>query len=67
MLDRFGVCCVFTVSSAGTTVTQNNTYIQNPGDPTGYTALSSIQYSITKCSTGKHEKTAMLLETNFFL
>ena len=66
MLDRFGVCCVFTVSSAGT-VTQNNTYIQNPGYPTGYTALSNILYSIAKSSTGKREKTAMLLETHFFL
>lgn len=36
----FGVCCVFTTSTCGEQVTQNLTYISNPGHPTDYTVTS---------------------------
>jgi len=44
----FGVCCTFTVSSCSSTVSQNCTYIQNPGYPSAYTASSdtSCEYSV---------------------
>ena len=48
----FGVCCLFTVQSGGT-ISENCTYIQNPGFPSGYTDLSSISWTVAKCSNGK--------------
>jgi len=49
----FGVCCLFTIGSttaSGTTVSQNNTYLQNPSFPAVYTDTSSITYTINKCA-----------------
>jgi hypothetical protein len=47
----FGVCCVFQVSTSGSTISQNNTYIQNPGFPTALTTTTSaVTYTINKCS-----------------
>merc|ERR1712038_570871 len=47
----FGVCCTFTVSTCGTSVTQNCSYIQNPSYPTSYTTSGSCSYSVTPLST----------------
>ena len=49
---RFGVCCVFIVSTSGGVVQQNCSYIQNPGYPSSYTGTSSVTYTIQKCNTG---------------
>jgi hypothetical protein len=48
----FGVCCTFTLNSAGTsqTVSQNNTYIQNPNYPTIYAETTGTSYTINKCA-----------------
>ena len=50
---RFGVCCFFAVSKSSSTVTQNNTYIQNPGYPTALTAAdakNAFTYDVKKVS-----------------
>jgi len=49
----FGVCCLFTLGSttaSGTTISQNNTYIQNPSFPAVYSDSSAITYTINKCA-----------------
>jgi len=48
----FGVCCVFSVSASGTTISQNCTYIVNPSYPSTYvptTTPSTLTYTIAKC------------------
>jgi len=48
----FGVCCVFSVSTSGTTISQNCTYIVNPSYPSTYvptTTPSTLTYKIAKC------------------
>merc|ERR1712226_235180 len=49
----FGVCCIFTISSSGGTVSQNCTYIRNPNFPSAYTTTSAgqVSYTVTKCSS----------------
>ena len=47
---RFGVCCLFIVSSQFETITQNCTYIQNPSYPSVYSDTASVTYTIKKCS-----------------
>lgn len=47
---RFGVCCVFLVTDAATSVSQNCTYIQNPGYPSPLTTTTSLSYTVNKCS-----------------
>jgi hypothetical protein len=51
LLLRFGVCCIFTLTNGGT-VSQNCTYIQNPGFPSSYGSTSAINYMVTKSSSG---------------
>ena len=50
---RFGVCCIFLVSATGSTISQNCSYIRNPGYPSAYTSTSSVSYTINKCSPGE--------------
>ena len=47
---RFGVCCLFVVSSTSTTISENCTYIQNPSYPSVYSETSSLTYTINKCA-----------------
>merc|ERR1712008_359216 len=47
----FGACCTFTLSTCGTTVSQNITYIQNPSYPTGYTTTGTCTFSVTPLNT----------------
>merc|ERR1711997_863432 len=47
----FGACCTFTLSTCGTSVSQNITYIQNPSYPTGYTTTGSCAFSVTPLSS----------------
>jgi len=46
----FGVCCIFTLSTCGTTATQNCTYIQNPSYPTTYSTSGNCIFTITPVS-----------------
>ena len=46
----FGVCCLKTISTCGSTVTNNCTYIQNPGYPSAYTG-TTCQYSVKQVSS----------------
>ena len=48
---RFGICCLF-ISKASGTISENCTYIQNPGFPTAYTTLSTVSWTVNKCSNG---------------
>jgi len=47
----FGVCCTFTSSSCGSSVSQNCTYIQNPSYPTSYTTTGTCAWSVTPVSS----------------
>jgi len=47
----FGVCCTFLVSTCGTTITNNCTYIQNPSYPSSYTTAGSCEYEVTPISS----------------
>jgi len=50
----FGVCCIFSVSATGSTVSQNCSYIVNPSFPSNYAPTSTpatLTYTIEKCST----------------
>merc|ERR1711981_761487 len=47
----FGVCCTFTVSTCGSSVTKNGTYIENPSYPTTYTTTGSCSYKVTPVSS----------------
>jgi len=47
----FGVCCLWLLNTeTDLTVTQNNTYIQNPGFPSSLTDAKSLSYTVQKCS-----------------
>merc|ERR1719323_582457 len=49
----FGVCCLVTTSTCSTTISQNNTYIQNPSYPSTYptpTSATMCSYTINKLS-----------------
>ena len=51
----FGICCLFTLSSSSSlTVSQNNTYIQNPSFPSVYTDTTALTYTINKCADSKY-------------
>jgi len=43
----FGVCCLFKTSTCGSTVTENCTYVQNPGYSSSYTTSGSCSFSVT--------------------
>ncbi|XP_059098986.1 uncharacterized protein LOC131893072 isoform X2 [Tigriopus californicus] len=47
----FGVCCVFLISSSGATVSQNCSYLRNPGFPNAYAETSQVSYTIQKCDS----------------
>ena len=49
----FGVCCVFTLSTSGATLTRNSSYIQNPGFPSPYMGGTGVTYTVNKVSSGK--------------
>merc|ERR1719445_2284648 len=48
----FGVCCVITTSTCGSTISTNTTYIRNPNYPSSYTATSAgtCAFTIKKVS-----------------
>ena len=50
---RFGVCCLFTLSTSGSTISQNCSYIQNPGFPTALAGGSAVSYTVNKCNDGE--------------
>ena len=47
------MCCVFTTSKCGETVSQNGTYIRNPNFPSAYSDLTDCTYTLEKASSGK--------------
>ena len=49
---RFGVCCVFMLSECGVQVTENCTYIRNPGFPEASTDITTCKFTVQKCDTG---------------
>ena len=42
-----GVCCVFLVTSCGSTVSNNCTYVQNPSYPSSYSTSGTCSYSVS--------------------
>jgi len=47
----FGVCCVLKVSTCGSSVTQNCSYIENVGYPTAITTAGTCAYTVKRCSS----------------
>merc|ERR1719414_2094292 len=47
----FGVCCTFLVSSCGSTVSENCTYIQNPSYPASYSTTGDCSYTVNPLSS----------------
>merc|ERR1711983_647179 len=50
----FGVCCIVSTSTCGSTISTNTTYIRNPNYPSSYTATSAgtCAFTIKKVSDG---------------
>jgi len=46
----FGVCCVFSISTCGSTIKENCTYITNPGFPNTYSTTGSCDFTVEKSS-----------------
>jgi len=48
----FGVCCIITTSTCGSTISTNTSYIRNPNYPSSYTPSSTgtCTFTINKCS-----------------
>ena len=46
----FGVCCLFVITDGSSTITQNCTYIQNPGFPSVYSSTTGLTYTVSKCT-----------------
>jgi len=49
--SAFGVCCVIKVSTCGSSVSKNCSYIDNPSYPSAYTTTGDCSYTVTRCST----------------
>ena len=47
----FGVCCVTTKNSCGSTIDQNCTYLVNPGYPGVYEENGMWEYTVKRCSS----------------
>lgn len=47
----FGVCCVVRLNTCASTVTQNGTFVENPGFATAYALTANCVYTINKCNT----------------
>jgi len=47
----FGVCCVFSSSTCGSTVSQNCSYITNPGYPSTYSTTGACEWTVSKSSS----------------
>ncbi|XP_023330808.1 uncharacterized protein LOC111703166 [Eurytemora carolleeae] len=47
----FGVCCLFSKSACSSTVTNNVSYITNPGFPSTYNTAGTCTYTINKVSS----------------
>ncbi|XP_059087652.1 uncharacterized protein LOC131884036 [Tigriopus californicus] len=48
----FGVCCLFTTTECGTTITNNNTYVRNPGFPDEVDDPSDCTYQVERVEEG---------------
>jgi len=44
----FGVCCVFSTSTCGATLSQNCSYFTNPGFPSTYSTTGSCSFTVAK-------------------
>ncbi|XP_023321599.1 uncharacterized protein LOC111696274 [Eurytemora carolleeae] len=47
----FGVCCLFTTSACSSTVSNNVSYITNPGFPSTYNTAGTCTYTVNKISS----------------
>jgi len=46
----FGVCCAFSTSTCSSTLSQNVSYITNPGFPSVYSTTGTCSITVNKCS-----------------
>ena len=67
LLIRFGVCCLFLVTASGSVITQNCTYIRNPGFPSAYSATSAVTYTINKCISGIQKRSSCMIFSTIWL
>ena len=65
----FGVCCVVLVSTCGSSVSANTSYIRNPGYPSTYTPTNAgtCTYTINKASDDVRFYSPYLSSHSFFL
>ena len=57
VMFSFGVCCLFILDGTGTTaISQNCTYVQNPGFPSAYSDTAAISFTVNRCSNGNSWK-----------
>jgi len=45
----FGVCCVISISTCGSTISQNCSYIENPSYPSAYSTTGDCSYTVSRC------------------
>merc|ERR1712241_392950 len=45
----FGVCCVISISTCGSSISQNCSYIENPGYPSTYSTTGDCSYTVSRC------------------
>merc|ERR1712080_23425 len=47
----FGVCCVFSTSTCASSLSENCSYVTNPGYPNTYSTTGTCKYTINKCAS----------------
>ena len=64
----FGVCCMVKISECGSTVSQNRTYVQNPGFPTAFspTTAENCQYNIQPLTSSKIVSSLILCMFSYY-
>ncbi len=64
---RFGVCCLFILSTSAATISENCTYLQNPSFPSVYSSATGLTYTISKCATGNYSPYQSTIFPNFLI
>ena len=55
------------MSTTGSTISQNSTYIRNPGFPTAYSTSGSLSYTVAKSTSGIFLLFYFEVELNYIL
>ena len=66
MSCSFGVCCLFTLTGTGGTVTRNCSYLQSPGFPATYSEASGVSYTVQRINSGQIKSVSQTCKINLF-